>query len=1064
MNMRIKFLIVSVVLFCSFAMHAQQTQKYNEMETLWATAKGLYDKGMYVPAQKLFTQVLLHEGQEYSAYKDDAAYYVALCAMNLFNKDAEYQITSFIEDHPESHNSNDAAFQMANFNFRNKKYKDAIEWYEKTDRLSLSADEQSEYFFKSGFSHFARKDFDRAAKAFYESKDAQTIYGPMSLYFYSHIKYVSQQYQTALLGFQELEKNSAFGSIAPFYITQIYYLQEKYDDVIAYAPKIMDTITGARAAETNKLLGSSYYRKGKYAEAIPYLNNYVKNTSNVSDYDYYELGFAYYNTGNYESAASSFSKIANMKDTLSQNAAYHMGDCYLKMNKKVEARQSFDIASQYKFNPAIREDALYNYAQLCFELSLSPFNEAINAFSLYIKEYPNSPRQDEAYDFLIDAFLSTKNYQGAIQTIEKMPKRTPKIDAAYQRLTYFRGLEYFTQLKYNEAITMFDKSLDYKIYDKTIQSLAYYWKAESNYRMDKTDNAITMFQEFVNSTGSVSLDEYGMAHYNLGYAYFNKKEYATANSWFRKFEMQPGYEKSETLNDALNRIGDCYFISKEYGPAADYYKKAALIGKISSDYTLYQLALSYGGLKQADQKVWSLRRLLNQYPESEYVSNANFEIGRTYHTSLNNPDSAKFYYNRLITNYPSSSMKKASLSSIAAIYFNEKNYPKAEQLYKQVIAEFPNTEEASNAGEMIKTIYIEQGNSAAWIEYATENGVTVTEDEQDDVLWGVAKKQYVDKKYNEALTSLTDYLTRFPKGKYYIEANYFKAELHFYFEEKDAALVCYRAVADASRGSYTEESTLKAASILFDKKQWQDAYNYYDILYPISENKSTKLIAAIGKLRCAYSLNNYDNVISSAALVIENEKSNEEQIREAHYKMAKSYLAKDNTVRALGLFENLAKEVKSVEGAESRFRVAEINYKMKNDTVAENLIYEFAQSNSPHGYWLAKSFILLSDIYYERGDFFSAKHTLQSLLNNYVIETDGIKDEASEKLTKIIDEEQANAAQEDMLNLKINLLDEGGEDDNLFEEENHIDLPKPANMEEKKVDDSGNGETKPINE
>ena len=80
---------------------------------------------------------------------------------------------------------------MANFNFRNKKYKDALEWYEKTDRLSLSEEEQSEYFFKSGFSHFARKDFDRAAKAFYESKDAKTIYGPMSLYFYSHIKYIS---------------------------------------------------------------------------------------------------------------------------------------------------------------------------------------------------------------------------------------------------------------------------------------------------------------------------------------------------------------------------------------------------------------------------------------------------------------------------------------------------------------------------------------------------------------------------------------------------------------------------------------------------------------------------------------------------------------------------------------------------------------------------------------------------------------------------------------------------------------------------------------------------------
>lgn len=1051
--MRIKFLIVSVVMFCSVLAQGQKTQAYDEMETLWATAKGLYDKGMYVPAQKLFTQVLLHEGQEYSVYKDDAAYYIAICAMNLFNKDAEYQITSFIEDHPESRNSNDAAFQMANFNFRNKKYKDALDWYEKTDRLSLSEDEQSEYFFKSGFSHFARKDFDRAAKAFYESKDAKTIYGPMSLYFYSHIKYISQQYQTALIGFLELEKNPSFSSIAPFYITQIYYLQEKYDDVIAYAPKMLDTITGSRAAETNKLLGSSYYRKGKFAESIPYLTNYVKNTSSVSDYDYYELGFAYYSTGNYEDAANSFSKIANMKDTLSQNAAYHMGDCYLRMNKKVEARRSFETAAQYNFNPAIKEDALYNFAQLCFELSLSPFNEAINAFSEYIKEYPKSSRLDQAYDYLIDAFLSTKNYQGAIATIEKMPKRTPKIDAAYQRLTYFRGLEYFTELKYNEAITMFDKSLDYKIYDKTIQSLAYYWKAEANYRLGKTDNAIEMFKEFVNATGSVSLDEYGKAHYNLGYAYFNKKEYIVANSWFRKFEMQPGYENTAILNDAFNRIGDCYFIAKEYGPAADYYKKATNIGKIMPDYTLYQMALSYGGLKQAEQKIWSLRKLLNQYPESEYAGNANFEIGRTYHTTINNPDSAKYYYNRLITNYPNSSMKKAALSSVAAIYFNERNYNKAMELYKQVIAEYPNTEESANANEMIRAIYIEMDNPDGYIDYANSGvtGVNVSVDEQDEIMWLSAKKLYVDKKYNEALLSLTNYLTKFPNGQFYIEANYFKAELHYYFEEKEPALISYRVVADAPRGAYTEESTLKAASILFDKKQWQDAYSYYDKLYPVSENKSTRLIAAIGKLRCAYSLNNYDDVIASAVLVIENEKSNEEQIREAHYKMAKSYYAKENNIRALGLFENLSKEVKSAEGAESKFRVAEINYKMKKDTVAEDMIYEFAQSNSPHGYWLAKSFILLSDIYYERGDNFSAKHTLQSLLNNYITETDGIKDEASVKLTKIIDEEQADAGAEDMLNLKINLLDQGSEDDNLFEEDNPIDLPKPAEIEEDKT-------------
>ncbi|HNQ69538.1 MAG TPA: tetratricopeptide repeat protein [Bacteroidales bacterium] len=1044
--MKIKFLILFVVLICHNLTYGQKTQAYNEMETLWTTAEDLFNKGMYVPAQKLFAEILLDEGQEYSAYKDDAAFYIALCSMNLFNKDAEYQISGFIAEHPESHNSNDAAFQMANYYFRIRKYKDALEWYDKTDRLSLTKDEQSEYFFKTGFSHFARSDFDRAAKAFYESKEDKTIYGPMSLYFYSHIKYISEQYQTALLGFLELEKSPTFSAIAPFYITQIYYLQEKYDDVIAYAPKMIDTLTGARAAETNKILGSSYYRKGKYAESLPYLNTYLKNTSSATDYDYYEIGYAYYITKQYEAAANSFSKITKMQDTLSQYAAYHLGDCYLKMGKKVDARLSFEMAAQYNYNPAIREDALFNYAQLCFELSMSPFNEAINAFLRYIKEYPKSLRTDQAYDYLLDAFLSTKNYQRAITVIEEMPGRNSKIDAVYQRLTYFRGLEYFTESKFSEAIGMFDKSLKYGIYDKTIQALSYYWKAEANYRLDKIDEAINQYKEFVNVTGSVSLDEYGKAHYNLGYAYFNKKEYATANSWFRKFEMQPGYENTVILNDAMNRIADCYFISKEFGPAADYYKKAAAIGKIMPDYTLYQMALSYGGLKQSNEKIWSLRRLLQLYPDSEYAGNANFEIGRTYHISANNTDSAKYYYNKLIVNYPNSSMKKAAMSSIAAIYFSEKDYNKAMDLYKQVIAEYPNTEESANANEMIRAIYIEIDNPDGYIDYANSGvpGVTVSVDEQDEIMWLAAKKLYIDKNYNEALNSLTNYLLKFPQGRFCIEANYFKAELHYYFEEKDQALVSYRIVADASRGSYTEESTIKAASILYDKKQWQEAYNYYNKLYPISENKSTKLLAAIGKLRCAYFMQNYDDVIAAATEVIENEKSNQEQVREAHYKMAKSYYAKGNLIRSLNLFENLSVEVKSSEGAESMFMVAQINYEMKKDSVAEDLIYGFAQANSPHGYWLAKSFILLSDIYYDRGDNFSAKHTLQSLLNNYTNETDGIKDITSEKLTKIIDEEQADKGVEELLNLRINMTEDGNE--KLFEEETIIDLPKPAEI------------------
>ena len=132
--MKIRFISTALVVLISFSIQAQTTQAYNEMETKWTSAINLYEKGMYVPAQKLFSEILLHDGQEYASYKDEAAFYYALSSMNLLNNDAEFQITNFIENHPESRNSNNASFQMANFKFRNKDYKNASKWYEKTDR------------------------------------------------------------------------------------------------------------------------------------------------------------------------------------------------------------------------------------------------------------------------------------------------------------------------------------------------------------------------------------------------------------------------------------------------------------------------------------------------------------------------------------------------------------------------------------------------------------------------------------------------------------------------------------------------------------------------------------------------------------------------------------------------------------------------------------------------------------------------------------------------------------------------------------------------------------------
>ncbi len=47
------------------------------------------------------------------------------------------------------------------------------------------------------------------------------------------------------------------------------------------------------------------------------------------------------------------------------------------------------------------------------------------------------------------------------------------------------------------------------------------------------------------------------------------------------------------------------------------------------------------------------------------------------------------------------------------------------------------------------------------------------------------------------------------------------------------------------------------------------------------------------------------------------------------------------------------------------------------------MIYNFADTNTPQEYWIARSFILLGDIFAERGEWVQAKATYESVQNGY---------------------------------------------------------------------------------
>jgi len=174
------------------------------------------------------------------------------------------------------------------------------------------------------------------------------------------------------------------------------------------------------------------------------------------------------------------------------------------------------------------KDALYNYAKLSYELGKNPFNEAIKSLKLYINQYPESPRVDELYVYLVNLFISTRNFKDAFTSLENIKVKDEKLKMAYQSITYNRGLELFNEGKYDESIELLKKSLTLT-YDKTLVANARYWIGEGYYRKRNYEEALSNYRTFLLLPGAYNSEMYGTVNYNIAYVYFKKKNYDDAS-------------------------------------------------------------------------------------------------------------------------------------------------------------------------------------------------------------------------------------------------------------------------------------------------------------------------------------------------------------------------------------------------------------------------------------------------------------------------------------------------------------------------------------------------------
>lgn len=1006
---------------------AQQSLIFTEAYPNYRNALDLFEKEKYVPAQEYFTKTIENINDIHSETRIEAEYYHAICAIELFHANAEALLRKFIESHPESPHILSAYLNLAKFQFRKKKYEDVLDYLAKIDPLDLTADERDEYFFKKGYSHFQLDEFDKAAENFYEIKDTDNPYVSAARYYYAHISYKDGKYQTASENFKKIENDAKFGAIVPYYLTQIYYLQEKYDKLLAYAPAVLDSAPPKKEDEIRKLIGDAYYKKGEYEKALPYLETYMKRKRASTD-EFYQLGYTYFQTKNYEQAVTSLQKAISENDTISQSAYYLIGQSNFNTNNKKAARAALRNAWKLDIDDEITEDALFNYAKLAYELSYHPYDDAIIAFEDYINNYPNSTKLSDAYEYLVGVYYTTKNYQKALESIDRIKRQDIKLLQAKQRLAYYRGIELFQQGDFIDAVDAFEISLKNN-YDPKLKASALFWMAEGFYKLGDYDNADNFYSDFLSSSFATSLEFYEKGFYNVAYTHYERKSYSSAIFWFQEYLDHASPKNAGLISDANLRIGDSYFIQKKYTNAIKFYDEAANTSLSNEDYATLQSAISYGLLGDYKKKSRKLKTLVKDNPSSVYLDDALFELGKT-EDLLGNADEALTYYTKLVTDYPNSNYLADAYIKIGLIHYNRKEDDLALNSFDKVVKQFPSSARAKEVLGKIQKIYIEKGDVDAYQDYV--NGVPfadISKNQLDSTSYVIAENAYLEGKCEKAVVDFSNYLNRYPKGLFALNAHYYKADCLAKEKKGAGAIDDYKFVLYQGANKFTEKSLVSLGRIYRDNDQKDEAIDIYKRLRESASRKENKRVADINLMKIYFDAEDYANASIYAEKVLAEDVQDVELWQQAKLTLSKTNFEKADYKTAVEHLDTLSK-AKNEIGAEAKYLLAKTYHLQGIYGQSDTLIYELVDQVPSFPYWIAKGFILLADNFIQKEDHYNARLTYQSVIDN--ADDTELVQTAKGKLKELNDKEnQENKA--DSEEIEIDLTPPEGGNDQLFE-------------------------------
>lgn len=922
------------------------------------------------------------------------------------DKSLSGDLKAYLQAYPYTTFADEVNFMQGVLQVEKGHYKQGVKILEQVEARALSRPHQTDYAFYRGYAYLMQQEYGRAAIYFGQLSKSTHRYTTRATYYYAYCLYKDSKYAQALPVLEQLETVKEYQQTVPYYIVQIRYMQGETEDVEARAITLLQQYpNNENNAELHRILGEIYFARPDYILAAEQLDAYVQATTEQQTEpvreDLYMLGVAEYKNAHFEQAVQALKKVKQEKDHLSEAACLTLGNAYVHLNQPEQAKLAYQAAASYGLTPSVTEEASYNYT-LCTYRSSSALGESVRAFNEFLTKFPNSKYEASVYQLLSDALMQSKNYAAAIATLDSIPNPTPKMRETKQYLRYQLGADCYLQGKMQQAVDWMSEVINHTSESDRYTTEAYYMRAEANYRLRAYGASEQDTKAFFARPDARHSANYTVARYLQGYSYFSQTQYDPARSAFSTYidaieSTDPSYA------DALNRIGDCYFNARNFTQAISYYAQVSALQAAGADYALFQRAYALGLQHKYRDKITVLRELVATYPHSDYADDGIYEIARA-QLQLNEEQAAVGTYEQLLTAYPNSTLaRKASLER-AMLYRNLHQTNQAIAAYRKTIETYPATEEAYTALEALQALYVETGNVSEYMAYTKQlakMNMNITTQE-DSLLYAAAEMQYMQASYQKAAVAFAQYIAQYcAGGRYCPNARYYLADSYYRMGNKSDALTHYAVLAEMASNPYQKEAATKVAEISYDNQDYATASDAYYRMLSLASTREQVNTARLGILDCNQHLNRYQTVIDMAGQILSDKPISDEMRTVALYGRAKAYIAQGLWIEAMPDLEQLSQEVRTAQGAEAKYLLAQAYFEQQLLDEAEAQVMAFTKMNTQQQYWLARALILLSDINLRRGENFQARQYLLVLQQNYLQQGDDIPALIEARLTAL---------------------------------------------------------------